>query len=46
MICNPLAEDVLGLAIAVVVLSASAHDNTAGIAPLDQAVKTTRPAPS
>ncbi|MEU9858054.1 IS5 family transposase [Streptomyces sp. NPDC047974] len=31
-----LAVDVLGLVIAVVVLAASAHDNTAGIALLDQ----------
>ncbi|WP_405577164.1 transposase [Streptomyces sp. NBC_01190] len=32
-----LAVDVLGLVIAVIVLAASAHDNTAGIALLDQA---------
>lgn len=40
-----LAEDLLGLAIGVVVLPASVHDNTASIAPLDQAVETPRPAP-
>jgi hypothetical protein len=34
-----LAVDVLGLVIAVVVLAAKSHDNTAGIALLDQAVE-------
>ncbi|MFG2339829.1 IS5 family transposase [Streptomyces yangpuensis] len=36
-----LAVDVLGLVIAVVVLAASAHDNTAGIALLDQVAEHT-----
>lgn len=36
-----LAVDVLGLVIAVVVLAASAHENTAGIALLDQAAVVT-----
>jgi hypothetical protein len=31
-----LAVDVLGLVVAVVVLAASAHENTAGIARLDR----------
>lgn len=34
-----LAVDVLGLVIGVVVLAASAHDNTVGTAPLDQAAE-------
>nr|WP_234371411.1 hypothetical protein [Streptomyces sp. XY431] len=34
-----LAVDVLGLAIGVVVLTTSAHDNDAGIALLDQAAE-------
>ncbi|MEV0581140.1 transposase [Streptomyces sp. NPDC050392] len=38
-----LAVDVLGLVIAVVVLAASVHDNTAGIALLDRAVAGTEP---
>ncbi|MFE5124186.1 hypothetical protein [Streptomyces sp. NPDC056669] len=38
-----LAVDVLGLAIAVVVLAASRHDNAAGIALLDRAVAATEP---
>lgn len=37
-----LAVDVLGLVIAVVVLAASAHDNTAGVALLDQVTDHTR----
>ncbi|MFI8344846.1 IS5 family transposase [Streptomyces sp. NPDC085639] len=36
-----LAVDVLGLVIAVVVLAASAHDNTAGVALLDQVAEHT-----
>ncbi|MBO3753207.1 IS5 family transposase [Streptosporangiaceae bacterium NEAU-GS5] len=38
-----LAVDVLGLVIAVVVLAASAHDNTAGIALLDRVAAATPP---
>ncbi|XVQ89476.1 IS5 family transposase [Microbispora siamensis] len=38
-----LAVDVLGLVIAVVVLAASAHDNTAGIALLDRLTAATPP---
>lgn len=34
-----LAVDVLGLVIAVIVLTASTHDNAAGIALLDQAAE-------
>jgi Transposase DDE domain len=38
-----LAVDVLGLVVAVVALAASAHENTAGIALLDQVADATPP---